>query len=69
MTSFRRGVKLSPNGPCLGTRPLMPDGTRGPYEWQTYSQVQKRCENFGSGLVSACGLAAVRFFFVVVSEI
>lgn len=39
-----------PNLRCLGTRPRLPDGTYGPYQWQTYAEVGKRRTDFGSGL-------------------
>lgn len=51
--AFQRGVRVSTNGPCLGTRP----GPDQPYVWQTYAEVNQRLENFGSGL-STLGLDA-----------
>lgn len=34
----------------LGTRSFNKDGSRGPYQWLTYAQVQKRVNDFGQGL-------------------
>ena len=36
----------------LGTRTYKSDGSRGPYQWQTYADVAKRVAAFGSGLVA-----------------
>jgi len=36
----------------LGTRTYKADGSRGPYQWQTYGDVAKRVAAFGSGLVA-----------------
>ena len=36
----------------LGTRTYKPDGTRGPYQWQSYGDVAKRVANLGSGLLA-----------------
>jgi len=49
---FRRGVRESNNGPCLGWR----DGPGGAYLWLSYNEALLRARNFGSGLV-ASGLA------------
>ncbi|XP_048589989.1 long-chain-fatty-acid--CoA ligase 1 isoform X2 [Nematostella vectensis] len=43
--AFLRGMRMSDNGPFLGTR----QATRG-YKWATYSQIHERASNFGSGL-------------------
>lgn len=43
---------MSPNGPCLGVRKVLPNGERGEYFWQSYSTVQKRMHNFSSGLLN-----------------
>ena len=50
---FEQSAKRVPNANCLGHRPYDPE-TRvfGPYQWQTYAQVQKRRANFGVGLSS-----------------
>lgn len=45
--TFRRGVKESNNGPCLGWR----EGPNKPYVWQNYNETLLRAKNFGSGLV------------------
>lgn len=44
--NFWRGVKNFPNNECLGWR----EGD-GPYKWLTYSQVDKRMRNLGSGFI------------------
>ncbi|ELK08833.1 Long-chain-fatty-acid--CoA ligase 1 [Pteropus alecto] len=43
---FQRGVKVSNNGPCLGSR--KPDQ---PYEWLSYKQVAEMSECVGSALI------------------
>ncbi|KAK4542702.1 hypothetical protein LTR36_006274 [Oleoguttula mirabilis] len=50
---FEQTAKRIPNKRCLGHRPYDP-ATKiyGPYEWQTYGQVQRRRANFGVGLVA-----------------
>ncbi|KPJ05275.1 Long-chain-fatty-acid--CoA ligase 1 [Papilio xuthus] len=45
--TFRRGVKESNNGNCLGWR----EGPNKPYVWQTYNETLLRAKNFGSGLI------------------
>lgn len=35
---------------CIGWRSELEDGSFGPYEWQTYSEVITRQRNFGAGL-------------------
>ncbi|CAG8624931.1 16692_t:CDS:2, partial [Racocetra fulgida] len=57
--NFLHGVKVSGNycncsykkggGKFLGRRPI-DNGVAKPYVWQTYSEVQQRVANFGSGL-------------------
>lgn len=47
---FQRGAKVSNNGPCLGYRKQMPDGT-SPYVWMSYNEVLNRSENFARGLI------------------
>ncbi|XP_063074675.1 long-chain-fatty-acid--CoA ligase 1a isoform X1 [Engraulis encrasicolus] len=43
---FTRGVRVSNNGPCLGSRkPNLP------YEWMSYKEVQAMAENIGSALL------------------
>ncbi|KAI8993667.1 hypothetical protein BDB01DRAFT_832453 [Pilobolus umbonatus] len=51
---FNTGLKMSKDRPCLGVRPIKnpATGERGPYEWQTYRQVNHRITNFGSGLMN-----------------
>ncbi|KAJ3587384.1 hypothetical protein NHX12_010982 [Muraenolepis orangiensis] len=43
---FLRGVRVSNNGPCLGSRKA-----KQPYEWLTYRQVLEQAENLGSALL------------------
>ncbi|XP_045213523.2 long-chain-fatty-acid--CoA ligase 1-like isoform X2 [Mercenaria mercenaria] len=45
--SFKRGLKISKNGPCLGTR----NGPNREYTWLTYSEVYEMAKEFGSGLL------------------
>lgn len=44
---FRRGVRESNNGPCLGWR----DAPNRPYQWLHYNEALLRARNFGAGLV------------------
>jgi len=44
--NFQSGVKKAGNRPCLGWRPSPKEG----YKTQTYNEVNKRIQNFGSGL-------------------
>lgn len=46
--SFLRGVKLSGDSPCLGTR----DPISKKYTWLTYNQVHERATFVGAGLVA-----------------
>lgn len=43
---FLRGLRVSNNGPCLGSRK-----PNQPYEWQSYREVADRAENIGSALL------------------
>ncbi|XP_053498435.1 long-chain-fatty-acid--CoA ligase 1b [Ictalurus furcatus] len=43
---FTRGLRVSNNGPCLGSRK-----PKQPYEWLSYSEVAERAENLGSVLL------------------
>ncbi|XP_063537211.1 long-chain-fatty-acid--CoA ligase 5 isoform X1 [Cydia strobilella] len=45
--TFRRGVKESNNGNCLGWR----ESPNKPYVWQNYNETLLRAKNFGSGLL------------------
>jgi len=45
---FRRGARVSNNGPCLGWR----EGSNKQYTWMRYEEALLRAQNFGSGLVS-----------------
>ncbi|XP_074503844.1 long-chain-fatty-acid--CoA ligase 1-like [Sebastes fasciatus] len=44
--SFLRGVRVSNNGPCLGSRK-----PKQPYEWMSYREVMERTENLGSAFL------------------
>ncbi|KAL6079084.1 Long-chain-fatty-acid--CoA ligase 6, variant 2 [Balamuthia mandrillaris] len=48
--NFKHAVKHYGYRPCLGTRSVNSDGTRGPYKWITYDDLGRRMSNFGSGL-------------------
>ena len=39
----RGGLARRPDAPCFGSR-LRPDGSVGPFEWQTYAQVSARID-------------------------
>ncbi|CAH2276984.1 long-chain-fatty-acid-- ligase 6 isoform X2 [Pelobates cultripes] len=43
---FMRGLHISENGPCLGSRK-----PNQPYEWLTYKEVSNRAQCIGSGLL------------------
>ncbi|TNN66007.1 Long-chain-fatty-acid--CoA ligase 1 [Liparis tanakae] len=43
---FLRGVRVSNNGPCLGSRK-----PKQPYEWISYREVMQRSENLGSAFL------------------
>ncbi|XP_053269241.1 long-chain-fatty-acid--CoA ligase 5 [Pleuronectes platessa] len=43
---FQRGLRVSGNGPCLGSRK-----PGQPYRWLKYKQVSERAEHLGSGLL------------------
>uniref|UniRef100_A0A6I8SPM5 Long-chain-fatty-acid--CoA ligase n=1 Tax=Xenopus tropicalis TaxID=8364 RepID=A0A6I8SPM5_XENTR len=43
---FQRGLHISENGPCLGSRK-----SNQPYEWLTYREVSDRAQCLGSGLL------------------
>ncbi|KAF4682409.1 hypothetical protein FOZ60_010596 [Perkinsus olseni] len=47
---FRDAAEKYPDRPCHGTRPILDDGSVGPFEWQTYKEVYERIINFGRGL-------------------
>ncbi|KAJ8941580.1 hypothetical protein NQ314_010355, partial [Rhamnusium bicolor] len=47
--SFRRGSKVSNDGPCLGWR----ESYSKPYQWLSYNEALLRAKNFGSGLVAS----------------
>ncbi|XP_059202027.1 long-chain-fatty-acid--CoA ligase 1-like isoform X2 [Centropristis striata] len=43
---FLRGLRVSNNGPCLGSRK-----PKQPYEWMSYREVRERTENLGSAFL------------------
>ena len=45
--NFQNGVKKAGDGPCLGHRPSSNEG----YVTESYNEVNKRIQNFGSGLL------------------
>ncbi|KAL5256943.1 hypothetical protein ACHWQZ_G012018 [Mnemiopsis leidyi] len=45
---FQNGLKISPNGRCLGQRP----GPDKPYSWLTYTEVAAKVKRMGSGFIS-----------------
>ncbi|XP_050392074.1 long-chain-fatty-acid--CoA ligase 5 isoform X1 [Patella vulgata] len=47
LESFKRGARISNNGPCLGRKPSSSE----PFEWITYNEVLERAKNVGAGLV------------------
>jgi hypothetical protein len=52
---FDNGLKLRPNAPFLGRRPLVsatPLKFADHYVWETYSQIDKRRRNLGSAIYS-----------------
>lgn len=54
--NFQKGLKISPDGPCLGTRTIDPKTKKaGAYQFQTYRQVNERLTNFGAGLLQLGG--------------
>lgn len=44
---FKRGLRVSQNRPCLGTR----NGPNREYTWLTYNEVYEMAKAFGSGLI------------------
>lgn len=46
--AFKRGIKVSKNGPCLGN----PTGPNHSYTWINYQEVYDRAHQFGSAMVS-----------------
>lgn len=53
---FLRGIRVSNNGPCLGTR-----AGEGPYEWLTYQQVHDQGLAIGSAVRGRLGLGRGQF--------
>lgn len=63
------GVGRSPEGPCLGTRQLLPDGRKGDYVWKTYREVNVflSCPLFFVLFLSQATLS-ISFFGVVAAS-
>ncbi|KAK8792860.1 hypothetical protein WA158_005024 [Blastocystis sp. Blastoise] len=49
--NFQRGLKLNPNGPCMGYRPLDAEGKALPFKFFTFTEIWQRIQNFASGLL------------------
>ncbi|KAI6652308.1 Long-chain-fatty-acid--CoA ligase 5 isoform X2 [Oopsacas minuta] len=60
---FQRGLKLAKDLACLGTRQF-----NRLYKYETYSQIQERIDNFGSGLINRGHLAGQRTFIGIASK-
>ncbi|CAJ0929381.1 unnamed protein product, partial [Ranitomeya imitator] len=60
---FKRGIRVSGNGDCLGYRK-----PNQPYQWITYQQVADRAENLGSGLIQKGCKASPDQFIGVFSQ-
>ncbi|OZJ06424.1 hypothetical protein BZG36_00465 [Bifiguratus adelaidae] len=51
--NWKWGLKISKDRKCIGHRTVDPKTrTLGPYVWQTYREVDRRINNFGSGLLN-----------------
>ncbi|CAM9104467.1 unnamed protein product [Ascophyllum nodosum] len=48
--NFRRGVRVNPDGPCLGRREVDSAGNATPYVFETYREIEERIDHFASGL-------------------
>jgi len=48
--AFQFGRNNFGNYPCLGTRAVAADGSRGHYRWKTYMEVANKRTHLGSGL-------------------
>lgn len=59
--AFQRGLKLTPEGPCLGIRTK-----EGPYKFISYQQVEKHSKNIGTSLINQLGLKPRQQTFVAI---
>ena len=50
--NFIHATETFADKPCLGVRPINPDGSARGYRWSTYREVRGEVERFSSGLVS-----------------
>eukprot|EP01012_Entosiphon_sulcatum_P031550 TRINITY_DN39_c0_g1_i6.p1 TRINITY_DN39_c0_g1~~TRINITY_DN39_c0_g1_i6.p1 ORF type:complete len:693 (-),score=171.64 TRINITY_DN39_c0_g1_i6:680-2758(-) len=48
--NFQRGVRVNPDGPCMGWREKDASGNVGPYQWLTYRNAWTRILSFGAGM-------------------
>ena len=60
---FQRGLRLSRNSTCFGTR--QPDQ---PFQFSTYGQIADRINNFGSGLINRGHIAGQGTFIGIASK-
>ncbi|KAK8808514.1 hypothetical protein WA158_008415 [Blastocystis sp. Blastoise] len=49
--NFQHGLRINPDAPCMGYRPLDTDGNALPYKFYSYSEVWHKIESFASGLL------------------
>mmetsp|Transcript_1900 Transcript_1900/g.4273 ORF Transcript_1900/g.4273 Transcript_1900/m.4273 type:complete len:683 (+) Transcript_1900:70-2118(+) len=49
--NFQSSVRAHASSPCMGYRPIGPDGVAGDYIWSTYGEIGQRVDNLGAGLV------------------
>ncbi|GIX65823.1 fatty acyl-CoA synthetase 3 [Babesia caballi] len=47
---FQHGLKRNPDAPCVGTREVKADGSRGAYKFMTYKEVEQQAILIGSAL-------------------
>eukprot|EP00662_Eupelagonemidae_sp_cell21_P048253 gene48253-56051_t len=47
--NFQRAARRWPSQPCVGYRPIGPNGA-GAYKWFTYAETARRAREFGSGI-------------------
>ncbi|KAA0150037.1 hypothetical protein FNF29_05478 [Cafeteria roenbergensis] len=48
--NFQCGLRVASSRPCLGSRTVLPGGTRGPFTWLSYKEADGLATQFGSGL-------------------
>ncbi|XP_069123934.1 long-chain-fatty-acid--CoA ligase 5-like isoform X1 [Argopecten irradians] len=62
--AFKRGARLSNNGPCYGWKP----SPKEPYRWLSYNDVLVKAANVGAGLLSKGLKASNRTFVGIYSQ-